>query len=213
MTETEDRTGAYLPVPQQQVPGGMPAPRDLKRALVEALGRYIAEERERVGEIHLPEDVFPLVRGIVASKEKLDEYAAAFREAAKVCDQELEYAAQDAVGEHDGIPSNNFVVPDVEGDISVSRKIASEYAFDLDGIVAAYAADFAEQNGQDAACYAQCIAGFLELGRFTLQVSKVKAYAQGLSRVHADDLASMFTSAIRRTQTYNGVKPERKKPT
>ena len=46
-----------------------------------------------------------------------------------------------------------------------------------------------------------------------LQVSKVKAYANGIARRGDDQGAAVVNSAITTTQSYKGVKFERKGPT
>jgi len=53
----------------------------------------------------------------------------------------------------------------------------------------------------------------LDLGKVELQVSKVKAYANGIARRGDDQGAAVVNSAITTTQSYKGVKFERKGPT
>jgi hypothetical protein len=214
----------------------LPEPREFARLLRERLEAEIIRVREERGEVHQAEDVYQLSRGLSRYIEIAGEYKRAFDGTAKIAKQELENELIDAVGEQDGTPTGGLTVPDLDGtDIKLALDQANSYDIDASVLRSALAArilesgavqenveqlavsaavhDDEEASGKLDNYLAEVITLALEeyeqLGAFSPQVSKVRAFAKDLAGRGADSLASLVSAAIRKTQTYRGVKVSR----
>lgn len=205
-----------------QVPAlveGLREPVTLKRELLQRIQEAYAELSRERGAVHVPEDTFALQRLLGIERDRFTQYAAVFGAVVKLLKQLMEEELVEAVGEQDGIPNQGLTVPDGEGDIRLSLDNPRVYSIDLDQIRAViidqacyYGSDSANrldliESGANAAMDA-----LLALGKFELQVSKVKAYAATLARSGRDKESSIVTGAITETHPYKGIKFERKDP-
>lgn len=185
-----------------------------------------------------PHDLFEPMRHVQEAVELAADYASSFKRLADRLTQLLEELAADAVGaDNDGKPVKGLTVPDADGDIKVTPGFRNTYSIQPQQVLPAFAAMFAEAHvdavtqrhlnalAQDTpadvyraeigAAIAEAITEALlaaeQLGKFELQVSKVRAYADDLSRNGHDSAASVVASAIHKDRSYAGLKVERKK--
>lgn len=210
----------------------LPTPREVGQALKLALEERVVAARLARGDVHAPEDVNPLSRALLGTAEILADYGRAFNSAAAFAKRELGEELLNAVGEQDGIPLGNHTVPDVAGDIKLTRDNVNVHDIDLDPLIAAAAFDAltessgtepvqrADQGDSDytieyenwmAGVMTQAVYRLLTMGTFTAQVSKVRAYSADLARRGYDSVASTVSGAVRTTAEFRGVKVERKK--
>jgi hypothetical protein len=215
-----------------QVPAlveGLREPVILKRELVRRIQEAYAALAGERGAVHVPEDTFAMQRRLGTTRDQFTGYMAAFRDAVGLLKQLMEEELVEAVGEQDGIPNQGLTVPDAEGDIRLSLDTPRVYSIDLDQVrttilenvlrnvdlmdVADGTApttrqlyDLVEVSVEEATTR------LLSLGKFELQVSKVKAYAATLARAGLDKQSSVVSGAISETHPYKGVKFERKTP-
>lgn len=212
-----------------QVPAlvdGLREPTELKRALRERVQlAYSTLARER-GEVHVPEDTFDMQRRLGGAHDLFKGYQAAFAEVVKLLKQLMEEELVEAVGEQDGIPNQGMTVPDIEGDIRLSRDEPRVYAVDMDQLVGVLTEVISDKvlredltatqqpslTGAAEFAVAQAVATLLSWGKFEPQVSKVRAYAATLARNGDDRASSIVTGAITERSPYRGVKFERRKP-
>lgn len=208
------------PPPMRIEPLGLPHPQDLRRNLM----RQVRAEYERAvaeqGEVHVPEDTFPVQRALAIAREAFEGYARAFADAGKlVAEMQLEQLCE-AMGEQDGIPNGGLTIPDREGDVRLGISTQTARDFDMGQIHAALAARvprLAELAGtldpeRPAVEIAALVAMDLlqQVGKFEPQVTKVKAFAADLARSGDDDLAAVLRGAVRESSKFKGVTFERK---
>jgi hypothetical protein len=213
-------------------PARLPAPADLKETLRRELSEHVARERDQRGHVHQPEDVFALVRKLAGAHDVLGEYANAFSNAASMARRELESELVTAVGEQDGIPTSGLDVPDRDGtDIRFTLAKGNTHDIELRTVIAAVvAATVARMSGgepvqaddEDDAAYDErywrwfahvierAIDWVLSLGTYTMQVTKVRAFAATLAGDGEDAMAAVVNGAVNTTSSYRGVKMERK---
>lgn len=219
-------------VPLPDAVRSLPAPRDVGRALREALTARVNAEREARGEVHQPEDVSPLVRSLAGAKELLDEYARAFTGAAGLAREELDEELLAAVGEQDGVPLSGLTVPDLDGtDIRITlNKTNNHNIHQYTVLTAVIGHTIARMKGGEPEqrenepdeeyddrywswvfrVIERVLDQVLNLGSYSMQVSKVQAYAVALAGQGEDNLAAVVRGSIKTTQNYRGTKLERK---
>lgn len=219
-----------VPLPPQIQ--GMPSPRDVGTMLIANLAVRVHHARTARGDVHQPEDVYPLVRSLAGAKEMLEDYARAFTTAAAEAKYNLDDELVAAVGEQAGIPTSGLTVPDVDGtDIHLTLATPNSHDIGMDAVlnvvvadVLARARDSEPDNlpGEDFYAYRDryetwmagvmrmAIDQVIELGSYSMQVSKVRAYETALAGDAADDLAGVVRGSITKTSHYRGIKLERK---
>jgi hypothetical protein len=132
-----EQTGALA-----RVVHDFPDHRTLAQALRERVDAAVLQLRDERGDVHAVEDVFPLVRWGQATAEKLNDYARAFAGAAGHLTGYVSDELVEAVGETDGIPARNLVVPDTDGtDIHLTAQTSNVYMIDTDNVLSAAVAD------------------------------------------------------------------------
>ncbi len=211
----------------------LPAPQDVGRALKEALTARVAAERAARGEVHQPEDVSPLVRSLAGAHELLGEYARAFTGAAGLAREELDEELLAAVGEQEGIPISGLTVPDLDGtDLRFTLNKTNNHDIDERAVLAAVIGNTIaatrdtepewDEDIEDASAYRdryedwmchvmeRAIDTVIALGSYSMQVSKVNAYAVTLAGQGHDSLASVVRGSVKTTQKYRGTKLERR---
>jgi hypothetical protein len=210
----------------------LPTTPNLRRQLKLGLAAILSEPRpDVVG----PEDTFALQRRLAAVSETAKEYGRAFtafeREDVRPAIAEI---LADAVGEQDGIPNSGLTIPDTDGtDIRIGVVSETEYEIDPEMVFQAVSmqvmteasdpvtAMFRAEFDGDGATAQLLLSGLLvevckqavALGKFTPQVSKVRAYAKEVARVEGGDTtAAVMTAAIRKRTIHRGITVERKQP-
>lgn len=205
-----------------QVPAlveGLSQPTELKRALKERVQRAYMELSRQRGPVHVPQDTFDMQRRLGGAHDLFKGYQAAFADVVKLLKQLMEEELVEAVGEQEGIPNQALTVPDVEGDIRLSRDEPTTYAIDLDqlvGVLTGQMLDSAASIGMDRAeaiayTVTSVVAALRSWGKVEPQVSKVRAYADTLARNGDDQASSVVSGAITQSTPYKGIKFERKK--
>jgi hypothetical protein len=229
---------SYQLEPVPTVLSGMPEPGQFKDTLLLAINTGYAELVDARGEVVSREDTFDVQRRLANSLEKCSAFAAAFTAATKLLKQYVEEELVLAVGEQDGIPVGPLKVPDALGDVSISLDQTHTYDIDVETLFSAVAATVStpgvENAGHDLAETVTAIVegdharGPADLpdvlaqamidaqrklttcGKFTPQVSKVRAYAAEIARQGSDPLAAVVSAAITKTTEHKGVKITRK---
>lgn len=220
--------------PLPSVIGGMIEPQHLKRKILAAVQEGYAALAEARGEVTVAEDTFDVQRRLTDARERLKGYADAFNDGAKMVSTLQEEELVDAVGEQDGIPMSGLTVPDPQGDIRITVNNENSYDVDTDQLLAAVAAraligpsgrpvadslravvegDERDPDDLEDILHSLLLGALRQLlraGKFTPQVTKVKAYAAELSRSGRDDLAAIVSGALTKTTTYKGVTVNRK---
>lgn len=205
-------------------PESMPAPHDLVGMLRRNLEALVTAARQERGDVLLPEDTYGVVRAVARVHEGLTDYANAFRTITKEADGYIQDELELAVGEQDGVPNSGMTVPDVDGtDLCISLNQPNEYDFDLVALFTAVTFQAVEAlvEFEDDRTDRDTVIGLLmvalgkltELGRFTPQVTKVKAFAAELARLDGGArVASAVTSTIKKRPQFKGIKVERRQP-
>jgi len=209
----------------------LPAPDVIGDALKRELSSRVAAERDARGDVRQPEDVYALTRALDRAHGLLTEYAHQFSQAAAYARKELDNELFAAVGDNDGIPAGPLVVPDGDRNIRLAPDHANSHHIDTAQVTAVAVTralaitrntepeqEPNESDGDYADRYDTWLVGVImtalrlvhSLGGFTMQVSKVRAFAQELAAQELDDLAAVVTSAIKTTRRYRGTKHERK---
>jgi len=212
--------------PLHHLTANLPDPNALKWSLREQLETAYQAALEIRGEAQLPEDTYDIQRALAAATDALKAYSGVFYDLRRYVSQLVEEQLIDAVGEQTrvsgddseplytgtGTPNQGLRIPDPAGDVVLSLDNANSYSFDMDQLIAAVVtAETVEHLTEDLPqVLERAIRTFLELGKFDPQISKVQAYARKRAREGDDAVASVVTSAIRKTVTYKGVKYERK---
>lgn len=225
MTEPQDRA-------LELSMGALPTARSIAAELKAQLNSAVLAERQRRGDVHLPEDIYPMARSLARVVELCGEYSRAFATAAKEAKAVAEEELIDAVGEQDGVPNQPLTVPDADGDIKLGLDTSNVYTMNLEALFAAVAYEVISilepkellPPGADEMQVESLEAGFTdalvlgmtrltELGKFEPQVTKVRAFTKTLARMlKADGVAASITSTIRKKSIYKGVKVERTDP-
>lgn len=225
-------TDDLVPVPVPDAVRALPSPREISTALIAELTSRSARVRVDRGDVHQPEDTYPLVRALQGARELLEDYGRAFATAAALAADELRYELVSAVGEQDGVPVSGLLVPDLDGtDIALSKVTSNSYDIDQRSVIAAVISTTVvrmadteplQQSDEGDQAYDDrywrwfthvietAIDQLFALGTFTLQVSKVRAYMTTLSGQGDDAVAAVLRTSIRKTEKYGGVKIERK---
>lgn len=206
----------------------MPAPRTVVGVLRENLRTLVLEARETRGEVRMPEDTYALVRSLMGVREGAADYAHAFT----VIRQEIDGYIQDdlelAVGEQDGVPNSGMKVPDVDGtDINISVDSRNQYGFDVSALVRGVMFEALDEAASDdeiaalpwelvdrlAKLFDAALYRLIGLGQFKPQVTKVRAFAEELSRREGGPaVASTVMSTVKKSQEFKGIKVERRQP-
>lgn len=223
-------TDELMPVPDAV--RALPSPRDISAALMAELQGRVERERLARGDVHQPEDVYPLVRSLAGARDLLQDYARVFSSAAGLAGTMLEEEHLTAVGENDGVPLAGLKVPDLDGtDIQFTLSKPNSHDIDQRTVIAAVVArtvalmaggEPVQETDESDTDYAtrywrwfahvieRAIDWVLELGSYTMQVSKVRAFAAALAGDGEDGMSAVVTSAVKTTPQYRGVKVERK---
>lgn len=223
-------TDDLVPLPQEV--RALPAPSVIGDALKRELSARVSAERAARGDVHIEEDVYPLVRALSSAHDLLGEYASQFAAAARVARAELDNELMVAAGEQDGVPQAALTVPDGSVNVRLAPAFGNTHNIDTDQVidtVIALALDLSrgtepEQGPEEEdpvylARYEQWMAGVirlavnrvLELGSYSMQVSKVQTFSEQLAATGTDDLSAVVRGSVRTTRTYQGVKYERKR--
>lgn len=129
-------------VPMPDVLDGMPGPADLKTRLLHVVQAGYTNATTERGQVHQPEDVFPLVRRLAFIREQAAAYKTAFAAAEKLAHQLAEEELVEAVGEQDGVPRDGLTVPDYDGgDVRLALDTAHNHTIDLDTLLPLVAAE------------------------------------------------------------------------
>lgn len=225
----ETPTGQYWIEPASTQ--NLPSPAELRRLITANLEAGYQHLRAAQGEVHTPEDTFRLQRALAATRERFQDWAAAFRDGAKRVAQMQEEQLIEAVGERvsvasqvgidgepehrpTGVPNQGLTVPDPAGDFRLSVDFSTARDFDLDQIIAVVVNDTLEdwtygREPDPAGRVEQAIRTLLELGKFEPQVTKVSAYAKQVARRGDDSLASVVSGAVTSRKVYQGVSVKR----
>ncbi len=209
---------------------GLREPVELKRELRARIQEAYAELVAERGEVHVPEDTFAMQRRLGLERDRFAAYASAFTEVTKLLRTLMEEELVEAVGEQDGIPNQGLTIPSADGDIRLSLDTAKAYEINMDQLRAVMVeqtlrnVDELDMLSNTRAPTVQEVCDvvdvaieeattrLLSLGKFELQVSKVRAYAATLARNGFDQASSIVTGAISESHPYRGVKFERKSP-
>lgn len=221
------------PVPA--VLAGMPTPELLRTNLHQAINLGVERMRAERGEVTQPEDTFELHRRLAGSIERLSELERVMAGGRKLMAQYQEEELVEAVGEQDGVANRALTIPDVGGDIRVAVDKKHTHEMDADQLRAAIIGALVGQDGGgfaelvtdvvngDHAEYGpeqlesllvelidEAMTALIACGSYKPQVSKVRAYADHLSREGQDKLSAVVRGTIRTTVESLGVKMTRK---
>jgi hypothetical protein len=231
----DDETGqpvVWLPVPSEL---GRLFAEQIERDV-----QGMREAIEHRGGVVAQQDVYAPLRYIQQGIELLGEYQRVLKRAATDIKRLMEEVAADGVGaDDDGKPVAPMTVPDRDGDISIRPEFKNTYTITPEQVLPAFASMFADAhadavinqviesaspvngdclNGVRAkvgALLAEAITDALaavdQLGKFELQVTKVRAYRDHLAREGHDNAASIVDKAIHKARDYSGLKVERRK--
>lgn len=215
----------------------LPVPAELARLFVEQIERDVQGMRETVearGGVIAPQDLFTPMRYTQQGIELLEEYQRFLKGAAAKIKALLEEITADAVGaDDDGKPVAPVTVPDRDGDIAIRPTFKNTYSITPEQVLPAFASMFADQAVDNVinrvrvgggtveqvragvgALIAEAVTDALmaveQLGKFELQVSKVRAYRDHLSREGHDSAASIVDAAIHKSRDYAGLEAKRK---
>ena len=205
------------PEPTEVVVAGatLPATPSVLRQMRDHLVNVVLQARAERGEVHTPEDVFPVVNRLADVIDGLDDYAYAFKtvraEAVAFIGDELELA----VGEQDGIPSQGLKVPAPDGTtVDVALDVASgKYSFDLDALITAVAVAACppgEEDAEHVGTAVNAIRLMLTVGSFTPQVTKVQAFKDEVART--DPKVASTITWTKAANVFKGVKVKREQP-
>lgn len=219
-----------VPLPPQIQ--GIPSPRDVGTMLVANLAVRVHHARQARGTTRQPEDVYALVRSLGGAKEMLEDYARSFTTAATEAKHWIDEELIEAVGEHDGIPRSGLKVPDTDGtDLHLTLNTPNSHTIDQPAVIAAIIGntlaatrDTEPDNlpGEDYDAYRdryeawmvhvieRVVDQVLAVGSYSMQVSKVNAYAVALAGEGEDHLAGVVRGSVTTTSNYRGIKVERK---
>ena len=206
--------------------GNLPAPHDLVGILRENLEAVVLEERNLRGDVHTPEDTYPVIRRVGAVAETLIDYGRAFVKVGKEASGYVQDELELAVGQQDGIPLSGMRVPDVDGtDLKIELDTRNEYNIDIEIVKSAVMALVLATNpavnlldgeeGQQvlAELLADAMTTLISCGQFKPQVTKVRAMATEIARTDpkvASTITSMLATAKR--TDFRGVKITREQP-
>lgn len=218
-------------VPLPDAVRALPAPDMIGDALKRELSTRVTAERSARGDVHQPEDTFALVRALDRAHGLLTEYAHQFSQAAALARKELDNELYAAVGDSDGVPNGPLVVPDGDRNIRLAPDHGNSHDIDTGQVTAVAVAralaitrdtEPVQRDDESDADYFDRYEVWLtgvimtalrlvhSLGGFTMQVSKVRAFAAELAAQELDSLSAVVTGAIGTKRRYRGVKHERK---
>jgi hypothetical protein len=210
-----------------------PTHHELAEALRGGANETMARLRRERGAVHRQEDIYATGRWMMATVERLEDYGRAFASAAATIKAYAEEELLEAVGEQDGIPTQNLTIPSADGDVQLTRKIQNEHDIDTDDVFTALAFAILEeyrgtepaQGGQESdaeyvATYEEWMAEMLVtamrrstgLVNYKPLVTKVRELATDLARAGQDSVAATVRDAIRTKKKLTGVDLSRKKP-
>jgi hypothetical protein len=217
----------------------LPSPKEFGEQLRLRLAQDIAARREERGDVLSEADVFALVRDLQAYKERTADYARALSSAGTVAGQEMLEELLSVPGkEQDGVATGPMTVPDLDGtDIKFTLNTPNEHTIDDDAVMPAVAAVVMEESnlldgimqlamvhlvdvdnqGAAKAQMEELLGGALiaaqqravSLGSFSLQVSKVKAFAKLLASRGDDALSAVVSASITTVKVMRGVNVKR----
>lgn len=209
----------------------LPSPDLIGDALKRELNARVTAERDARGDVHQPEDTYALVRSLDRAHGLLTEYAHQFSQAAALARKELDNELYTAVGDSDGVPNGPLVVPDGDRNIRLAPDHGNSHDIDAAQVVAVAVAralditrdtepeqELAESEDAYMLRYDAWLTGVImtalrlvhSLGTFSMQVSKVRAFAAELASLELDSQAAVVNSAVHTSRRYRGVKHERK---
>jgi len=219
-------------VPVPDAVRALPSPRDISTALQAELVARVERERAVRGDVHQPEDVYALVRSVAAARELLQDYARAFSSAAALAGTVLEEEHLAAVGEQDGVPLAGLTVPDLDGtDIRFGLSTSNTHTIDTNQVIMTVINTLIQvtrdtepswPDDEDFDTYRdryetwmahvmrRVVGQVMELGSYTMQVSKVRALAAELAGGGFDAESAVVRGAISTSKNYRGVTVERK---
>jgi hypothetical protein len=202
----------------------LPAARTVVAVLRENLHQLVLDARNARGAVRMPEDTYALVRSLMGVREGAADYAHAFATIRSEADGFIQDDLELAVGEQDGVPNSGMKVPDIDGtDIAISVDSQNQYGFDTTALVKALVFEALDQADEiespDLA--RDYVAWLLDtalnrligLGQFRPQVTKVRAFADDLSRRDGGPaIASTVMATVTKTAKFKGIKVERRQP-
>jgi hypothetical protein len=202
----------------ESIAGTLPDPVDFRRRVLEAARRSYADAVDGQ-EVHTVEDTFEVQRMLAKTRELARQYASTFT----AVDKALAEFQRDQL---ELLPAGPGAVkiPDAEGDVTVQLDQTNSYSFDeeqLSSVIAAEmmppdmllhlinliedAQDEHQQLNDVAAWLAEMITSVIgrvrSLGNVTVQVTKVRAFADQLARDGQLGLSGVVRDAIIKTTT------------
>lgn len=213
----------------------LPSPKEFGEQLRRRLAEDIAARRAVRGSVLAEADTFGLVRDLQRYREQTQDYARALSGAGQVAAQEMEEELLSVPGkESDGLPTGPMTVPDTDGtDIKFTLNAPNEHTIDGDAVLPAVAAVIMDEHdlldgvlqiatqhlldidsaGETRSQLEALLGAALidaqvratSLGTFSLQVSKVKAFAKLLASRGDDTLSAVVSAAITTKKVIKGV--------
>lgn len=198
--------------------GTLPDPVEFRRRALQA-ARDGYEQAVAGQTVHAAEDTYVIQRDIARTRELAKDYASTF----SAVDKELATFQRDQLERLPAGTQESVTVPDVQGDLRIQLDQSNSYSFDEGQVLFAVVAELcssavgelighvenAESGEQQAAVVADMLAvlivGAVEqvrtLGSVTLQVTKVRAFADRLARDGELGLSGVVRDAIIKTTT------------
>lgn len=220
-----------MPAELEQVTSRMPSHHELAQALRDGVNATIARmERERPHTGN-QEDVFPTVRWMQSTAERLHDYALAFESGASTVRQYAEDVLLEIGGEDNGVPrTRKLTVPDRDGDITIKAETETAREFDLPTLFASLAAVIIEdtrgtepvqaedQSDVDylaayeswmAELLVQAMSDATGLAAYKPRITDVRRLIDQLAREGKDGLSAAVRGAIAERRKLKGVKMNR----
>jgi hypothetical protein len=122
--------------------GGLPAPQEFQRVFKLGIERAYNAERAKLGDgdhVDVAESL-DLHRTLAKGFELAKGYKAAFEAGRKLFDELQAELLADGVGEQDGVPNQDLLIPDPEGDITLKVGSSNVHTIELESLKAAVAA-------------------------------------------------------------------------
>lgn len=142
MSETTETTPPFSVELEAVSLGGLPEPQEFQRVFKLGIERAYAVRRAELGDgDHVDVTAsLGLHRTLAKGFELAKGYKAAFEAGRKLfADLQAELLA-DGVGEQDGVPNSDLLIPDVEGDITLKVGSSNVHRIELESLKAAVAA-------------------------------------------------------------------------
>jgi len=207
----------------------LPDPHALKLVVKERIQEAYAALHAARGEVLRPEDTYDLHRQLQATRERMEAYARGFTEVVKLIGQLQQEELVEAVGEQDGVPNANLVIPSAAGDITVKPTFKRINDIDPEAVqqaivkgvtdawmepiehAAVHSTETLEEGLREM--LAQALTALVGTGKYEPQVSKLKATALEWARAGRDDMAGDLMAAHKvRNRFEDKVTVERKVP-